>query len=72
MRRSVKYGLYGLVIAGVLGGTAAWASAPTDKSVDLQVDGQSQQVHTTASNVAGALERGRRLASARTTWSRRT
>jgi uncharacterized protein YabE (DUF348 family) len=55
LRRSVQYGLYGLVIAGVLGGTAAWASAPADKSVDLKVDGQSRQLHTTASNVRGAL-----------------
>lgn len=55
MRRSVQYGLYGLVIAGVLGGTAAWASGPTDKSVGLTVDGQSRQLHTTASNVRDAL-----------------
>ena len=55
MRRSVQYGLYGLVIAGVLGGTAAWAGRPADKSVDLRVDGQSRQLHTTASNVRGAL-----------------
>jgi uncharacterized protein YabE (DUF348 family) len=55
LRRSVQYGLYGLVIAGVLGGTAAWASGPADKSVDLKVDGQSRQLHTTASNVRGAL-----------------
>jgi uncharacterized protein YabE (DUF348 family) len=56
LRRSVQYGLYGLVIAGVLGGTAVWASAPADKSVDLKVDGQSQQLHTTASNVRAALK----------------
>ncbi len=56
MRRSVKTGLYGLVIAGVLGGTAAWAVAPSDKSIALQIDGRSQQVHTTASNVSGALK----------------
>lgn len=55
MRRSVQYGLYGLVIAGVLGGTAAWVGHPADKSVDLRVDGQSRQLHTTASNVRGAL-----------------
>jgi resuscitation-promoting factor RpfB len=55
LRRSVQYGLYGLVIAGVLGGTAAWVSQPADKSVDLKVDGQSRQLHTTAGNVRGAL-----------------
>ncbi len=55
MRRSVKYGLYGFVIVGVLGGTAAWASAPADKSIALKIDGVNQQVHTTASNVRGAL-----------------
>jgi len=55
LRRSVQYGLYGLVIAGVLGGTAAWVGHPADKSVDLRVDGQSRQLHTTASNVRGAL-----------------
>ena len=55
MRRSVQYGLYGLVIAGVLGGTAAWASGPTDKSVGLTVDGQSRQLHTTAKDVRDAL-----------------
>ncbi|HEX2902144.1 MAG TPA: transglycosylase family protein [Jatrophihabitans sp.] len=56
MRRSVKTGLYGLVIAGVLGGTAAWASAPSAKTIALQIDGRSQQVHTTASNVSGVLK----------------
>jgi uncharacterized protein YabE (DUF348 family) len=55
LRRSVQYGLYGLVIAGVLGGTAAWAAAPANLSIDLKVDGANQQVHTTASNVRGAL-----------------
>jgi uncharacterized protein YabE (DUF348 family) len=56
LRRSVKTGLYGLVIAGVLGGTAAWAASPAEKSIALKIDGQSQQVHTTASNVSGALK----------------
>jgi len=52
----VKTGLYGLVIAGVLGGTAAWASGSAGKTISLQIDGRSQQVHTTASNVSGALQ----------------
>jgi uncharacterized protein YabE (DUF348 family) len=55
LRRSVKYGLYGLVIAGLLGGTAAWATGNSGKSIALRIDGQNQQVHTTASNVRGAL-----------------
>jgi resuscitation-promoting factor RpfB len=55
LRRSVQYGLYGLVIAGVLGGTAAWAAAPANLSIDLKVDGANQQVHTTASNVREVL-----------------
>lgn len=55
MRRSVKYGLYGMVIAGLLGGTAAWATGTNGKSIDLRIDGQDRQIHTTASNVQGAL-----------------
>jgi uncharacterized protein YabE (DUF348 family) len=55
LRRSAKYGLYGLVVAGVLGGTAAWAVAPTSRTVELKIDGRSQQVHTTASKVSGVL-----------------
>lgn len=51
----MKYGLYGLVIAGVLGGTASWATAPAAKSIQLRIDGQGQQVHTTAKNVHDAL-----------------
>lgn len=53
MLRSVKYGLYGAVLAGVLGGTAAWQGI--DKTVDLVVDGQSRTVHTTAATVSGVL-----------------
>jgi uncharacterized protein YabE (DUF348 family) len=55
LRRSVKYGLYGLVIASLVGGTAAWAGADGGKSIALKIDGRNQQVHTTASNVRGAL-----------------
>jgi uncharacterized protein YabE (DUF348 family) len=55
LRRSVKYGLYGVVIAGLLGGTVAWAGADNGKSIALKIDGQGRQVHTTASNVRGAL-----------------
>jgi uncharacterized protein YabE (DUF348 family) len=55
LRRSVKYGLYGLAMAGVLGGTATWAVAPSSKSVDLKVDGRHQQVSTTGKHVADVL-----------------
>jgi resuscitation-promoting factor RpfB len=56
MRRSVKYGLYGAVLAGlVVGGTAAFATSADAKTVNLVVDGQAKSIHTTASNVNGAL-----------------
>jgi uncharacterized protein YabE (DUF348 family) len=56
LRRSVKYGLYGLTVAGVLSGTAAWAVAPApSKTIDLKIDGHHQQVSTTAKNVSDAL-----------------
>ncbi|MGH8959937.1 MAG: transglycosylase family protein [Jatrophihabitantaceae bacterium] len=56
MRRSVKYGLYGAVLAGLVGGTAAFAVGPTGSTVHLQVDGQSKDIHTTASDVSGVLK----------------
>ena len=56
MRRSLKYGLYGAVLAGVVGGTAAFASSANGKPVDLVVDGQSKHIQTTASTVAGAID----------------
>jgi uncharacterized protein YabE (DUF348 family) len=52
--RSVKYGLYGAVLAGLVGGTVAWGSV--DKTVTLVVDGQSTQLHTTASRVSDVLD----------------
>jgi uncharacterized protein YabE (DUF348 family) len=55
LHRSVKYGLYGLVIAGLVGGTAAWASADSTRTIALKVDGQTQQVHTKAHDVRGVL-----------------
>ena len=53
MLRSIKYGLYGAVLAGLVGGTVAWTSV--DKTVRLLVDDQTRSVHTTASNVADVL-----------------
>jgi uncharacterized protein YabE (DUF348 family) len=52
--RSVKYGLYGAVLAGVVGGTVAWTNV--DKTVHLLVDGRSQTIHTTAANVGEVLK----------------
>ncbi|HEV7193392.1 MAG TPA: ubiquitin-like domain-containing protein [Jatrophihabitantaceae bacterium] len=51
--RSVKYGLYAAVLAGVIGGTVAWHRV--DKTVDLRVDGQATHVHTTAARVGDVL-----------------
>ena len=45
MRRSVKYGLYGFVLAGVLGGTAAWASAPPARPSTSRSTGISAGLH---------------------------
>ena len=55
MRRSVKTGLYGIVIAGVVGGSAAWAHSPAQKTIALRIDGSDQQVHTSAGKVSGVL-----------------
>ncbi|PZS20381.1 MAG: resuscitation-promoting factor [Pseudonocardiales bacterium] len=55
MRRSVKYGIYGAVLAGLVGGFAVYATAAKSKTVTLVVDGQAKKIHTTASDVSGAL-----------------
>jgi uncharacterized protein YabE (DUF348 family) len=52
--RSAKYGLYGAVLAGLVGGSALWHHV--DKSVTLYVDGQRSSIHTTAASVSGVLE----------------
>ena len=54
MRKSAKLGLYGLVLAGMVGGTAAWAT--TDKAVAVTVDGHARTIHTRAGTVGGALQ----------------
>ncbi len=56
MRRSVKYGVYGAVLAGVLGGTAALAADNTGKSITLVVDGKTSSIHTDASKVENILD----------------
>ena len=53
MQRGFKLGLYALVLAGLLAGTAAWVRA--GKSVALSIDGQLRRVHTSASTVRGVL-----------------
>ncbi len=53
MRRSLKYGLYAAVLAGVVGATVAWVGV--DKTVTVEVDGQTRQVHTVSGNVRGTL-----------------
>jgi resuscitation-promoting factor RpfB len=58
LRRSVKYGLYGALLAGLVGGSAAIATAANPGStpvVTLVVDGHAKKVDTHASNVQGAL-----------------
>jgi uncharacterized protein YabE (DUF348 family) len=53
VRHPIKLAIYGLVLAGLIGGTAAWASM--DKSVTLTVDGEARSVHTYAGSVRGVL-----------------
>ena len=57
MRRSVKYGLYGAVLAGVTSvATAAFAAnSPDPKSIHLLVDGKAQTVQTTGAKVGTVL-----------------
>jgi uncharacterized protein YabE (DUF348 family) len=55
LRRSVKYGLYGAILAGVVGGSAAIASAANGTAVTLVVDGHVRKIETNAQDVRGAL-----------------
>jgi uncharacterized protein YabE (DUF348 family) len=57
VRRSVKYGLYGAVLAGVTSvATAALAATgPESKSVHLLVDGTPKTVQTTGAHVSDVL-----------------
>jgi uncharacterized protein YabE (DUF348 family) len=60
VRRSVKYGLYGAVLAGVtVASTAAFAtsgdSGPKSRALTLVIDGQARQISTTAQDVSGVL-----------------
>ncbi|MCL2779925.1 MAG: ubiquitin-like domain-containing protein [Actinomycetia bacterium] len=49
----MKYGLYGAVLASLVGGAIAWVNV--DKSVTLRVDGTTRVVRTTAATVQGTL-----------------
>jgi uncharacterized protein YabE (DUF348 family) len=51
--RSVKYGLHGAVLAGLISLPALWNTV--DKTVDLVVDGQTQSIQTTADRVGEVL-----------------
>jgi len=55
MRRSLKYGLYGAVLAGLVGGTAAFAAGSDGAAVTLVVDGHTKKIQTTAQDVSGVL-----------------
>jgi resuscitation-promoting factor RpfB len=57
VRRSVIYGVAGFALAGVIGGTVAWASTDDSKTVSLKIDGESRQIHTTAKTVGSALDK---------------
>ncbi len=62
MLRSVKYGLHGAVLAGLVAAPVVWNSV--DKSVHLVVDGRASTVQTTAGSVGAVLsDRGYRLTS---------
>ena len=50
----IKFGLYALVLVGLIGGTAAWATS--GKSIDVRIDGQDRIIHTAASDVHGVLD----------------
>jgi uncharacterized protein YabE (DUF348 family) len=56
VRRSVKYGLYGAVLAGLVGGTAAFATASNGTPVTLVVDGHSTRIDAQADDVRGVLK----------------
>ncbi len=53
VRHPLKLAIYGVVLAGLIGGTAAWATM--DKSVTITVDGEGRSVHTHAGKVGGVL-----------------
>ena len=55
MRRSIKYGVTGAVLAGLVGGVAAFATASSATPVSLVVDGKREAIDTSAHDVRGVL-----------------
>lgn len=53
VRRPFKVGLYGVVIAGLIGGASVWATM--DKTVTIREDGQARKIDTYANTVSGVL-----------------
>jgi len=56
MRRSVKIGLAGAVLAGVVGGVATMAFSASANDITLVIDGKSKHFSTSAGDVASALK----------------
>ncbi|MGI8677819.1 MAG: ubiquitin-like domain-containing protein [Jatrophihabitans sp.] len=61
MLRSIKYGLHGAVMAGLIAAPVVWTSV--DQSVHLVVDGKASTVTTTAASVGGVLADRKLVAS---------
>ena len=56
MHRSVKYGVSAAVVAGLVGGITAFATASSGTPVTVVVDGAAKKVVTDSSTVKGALK----------------
>ena len=56
MHRSVKYGVSAAVLAGLVGGITAFATASSGTPVTVVVDGAAKKVVTDSSTVKGALK----------------
>jgi uncharacterized protein YabE (DUF348 family) len=54
VRHPIKLAIYGLVLGGLVAGTAVWVSM--DKTVTLTVDGDARPMHTYAGSVGGVLK----------------
>jgi resuscitation-promoting factor RpfB len=54
VRKPIKLAIYGLVVGGLVAGTAAWVSM--SKNVTLTVDGDARPMHTYAGSVGGVLK----------------
>ena len=53
MRRAIRFGVYGVVLSGLVAGTVAWTLG--GKTVTIRVDGEDRTVQTVARTVDGAL-----------------